>query len=69
MSNLTITTDFGTLTLTTSLGNVQDAMDGRHPTDLGRPDLRTFFESDLRWLKHYGFVPLARPNVAFGLSG
>ena len=35
----------------------------------GIPDLRTFFESDLRWLKHYGFVPLARPNVAFGLSG
>ena len=45
MSNLTITTDFGTLTLTTSLGNVQDAMDGRHPTDLGRPDLRTFFRT------------------------
>ncbi|MEO0392242.1 MAG: phenylalanine--tRNA ligase subunit alpha [Pseudomonadota bacterium] len=35
----------------------------------GIPDLRTFFESDLRWLRHYGFVPLARPNVAFGLSG
>jgi phenylalanyl-tRNA synthetase alpha chain len=35
----------------------------------GIPDLRTFFEGDLRWLKHYGFVPLARPNVAFGLSG
>ena len=24
----------------------------------GIPDLRTFFESDLRWLKHYGFAPL-----------
>ncbi|MFH1158118.1 MAG: phenylalanine--tRNA ligase subunit alpha [Pseudomonadota bacterium] len=24
----------------------------------GIPDLRTFFESDLRWLKHYGFVPM-----------
>ena len=24
----------------------------------GIPDLRTFFESDLRWLKHYGFGPL-----------
>ena len=23
----------------------------------GIPDLRTFFESDLRWLKHYGFGP------------
>ena len=21
----------------------------------GMPDLRNFFESDLRWLKHYGF--------------
>jgi phenylalanyl-tRNA synthetase alpha chain len=24
----------------------------------GIPDLRTFYESDLRWLKHYGFSPL-----------
>jgi phenylalanyl-tRNA synthetase alpha chain len=24
----------------------------------GIPDLRTFFESDVRWLKHYGFGPL-----------
>lgn len=24
----------------------------------GIPDLRTFFESDLRWLRHYGFGPL-----------
>ena len=24
----------------------------------GIPDLRTFFDSDLRWLKHHGFVPL-----------
>ena len=24
----------------------------------GIPDLRTFFESDLRWLKHYGFAPM-----------
>ncbi len=30
----------------------------------GIPDLRTFFESDLRWLKHYGFVPLDIPNPA-----
>ncbi|MCA8932352.1 MAG: phenylalanine--tRNA ligase subunit alpha [Rhodospirillaceae bacterium] len=34
----------------------------------GIPDLRTFFEADLRWLKHYGFVPLAVPSPAFGLS-
>ena len=34
----------------------------------GIPDLRTFFDSDLRWLKHYGFVPLDIPNVAFGLT-
>ncbi len=25
----------------------------------GIPDLRAFFESDLRWLRHYGFSPLA----------
>ena len=33
----------------------------------GIPDLRTFYESDIRWLKHYGFVPLDIPNVAVGL--
>lgn len=31
----------------------------------GIPDLRTFFEADLRWLKHYGFMPLDIPNPAF----
>ena len=25
----------------------------------GIPDLRAFFESDIRWLRHYGFNPLA----------
>jgi len=30
----------------------------------GIPDLRTFFEGDLRWLKHYGFLPLDIPNPA-----
>ncbi len=30
----------------------------------GIPDLRTFFESDLRWLRHYGFGPLDQPNPA-----
>jgi phenylalanyl-tRNA synthetase alpha chain len=33
----------------------------------GIPDLRTFYESDLRWLKHYGFVPLEAPSVVRGL--
>ena len=30
----------------------------------GIPDLRTFFDADMRWLKHYGFVPLDIPNLA-----
>ncbi|MGE0715502.1 MAG: phenylalanine--tRNA ligase subunit alpha [Alphaproteobacteria bacterium] len=34
----------------------------------GIPDLRTFYESDLRWLRHYGFVPLDVPTLAGGLS-
>jgi phenylalanyl-tRNA synthetase alpha chain len=29
----------------------------------GIPDLRTFFEADLRWLKHYGFVSLDMPSL------
>lgn len=32
----------------------------------GIPDLRTFFDSDVRWLNHYGFSPLDRPNRATG---
>ncbi len=32
----------------------------------GIPDLRTFFEADLRWLKHYGFLPLDPPGFALG---
>ena len=32
----------------------------------GIPDLRTFFESDIRWLQHYGFDPLERPNPVTG---
>ena len=32
----------------------------------GIPDLRTFFECDVRWLSHYGFDPLERPNSATG---
>jgi phenylalanyl-tRNA synthetase alpha chain len=34
----------------------------------GIPDLRTFFANDLRWLKHYGFLPLDMPSLAGGLS-
>ena len=34
----------------------------------GIPDLRTFFSADLRWLKHYGFLPLDIPSLAGGLS-
>ncbi len=35
----------------------------------GMPDLRDFFEGDLRWLDHYGFKPLDIPTLAGGLSG
>ena len=34
----------------------------------GIPDLRTFFDSDLRWLRHYGFSVLEMPNVASGFA-
>jgi phenylalanyl-tRNA synthetase alpha chain len=34
----------------------------------GIPDLRAFFEADLRWLKHYGFSALVQPSLAEGLS-
>jgi len=34
----------------------------------GMPDIRSFFESDLRWLKHYGFQPLDIPTLDGGLS-
>ncbi len=34
----------------------------------GIPDLRAFFEADLRWLRHYGFVPLDIPTLHGGLS-
>ncbi len=35
----------------------------------GIPDLRAFFESDLRWLRHYGFRALDVPTLAGGISG
>jgi phenylalanyl-tRNA synthetase alpha chain len=34
----------------------------------GMPDLRAFFEADVRWLAHYGFRPLDLPTLAGGLS-
>ncbi|MDE0307237.1 MAG: phenylalanine--tRNA ligase subunit alpha [Albidovulum sp.] len=34
----------------------------------GIPDLRNFFESDLRWLRHFGFAPLDAPTLHCGLS-
>jgi phenylalanyl-tRNA synthetase alpha chain len=34
----------------------------------GMHDLRAFFESDVRWLSHYGFRPLDFPTLAGGLS-
>src|SRR6478752_1329267 len=34
----------------------------------GMPDLRPFFEADVRWLNHYGFRPLDLPTLAGGLS-
>ena len=32
----------------------------------GIPDLRAFFEADLRWLRHYGFGALAAPTLHAG---
>ncbi len=34
----------------------------------GIADLRQMFESDVRWLNHYGFKPLENPTLAGGLS-
>jgi phenylalanyl-tRNA synthetase alpha chain len=34
----------------------------------GIPDLRTFYESDLRWLRHYGFQALDVPSMVGGLN-
>ena len=35
----------------------------------GIPDLRTFYDSDLRWMRHYGFLPFDAPSVHAGLAG
>ncbi|MEM7177804.1 MAG: phenylalanine--tRNA ligase subunit alpha [Pseudomonadota bacterium] len=34
----------------------------------GIPDLRAFFDSDLRWLRHYGFRALDMPTLHGGIS-
>lgn len=34
----------------------------------GIPDLRTFFEADVRWLRHYGFGALDVPGMIGGLT-
>ncbi len=34
----------------------------------GIPDLRAFFDSDLRWLRHYGFAALDIPTIHGGIS-
>jgi phenylalanyl-tRNA synthetase alpha chain len=34
----------------------------------GIPDLRTFYESDLRWLRHYGFAALDVPSLVAGTT-
>jgi phenylalanyl-tRNA synthetase alpha chain len=35
----------------------------------GMPDLRPFFDADVRWIQHYGFRPLDLPTLAGGLTG
>ncbi|WP_182084097.1 phenylalanine--tRNA ligase subunit alpha [Aureimonas sp. ME7] len=34
----------------------------------GMPDLRAFFDADIRWIEHYGFRPLDMPTLFAGLS-
>jgi phenylalanyl-tRNA synthetase alpha chain len=34
----------------------------------GMPDLRPFFDADLAWLRHYGFMPLDIPTTFGGLT-
>jgi len=35
----------------------------------GIPDLRTFFDSDVRWLSHYGFKQFDRPSILNSVGG
>ena len=32
------------------------------------PDLRSLFDTDIRWIEHYGFLPLDVPTITRGLS-
>jgi phenylalanyl-tRNA synthetase alpha chain len=34
----------------------------------GIPDLRPFYDSDLRWMRHYGFLPFDAPSIHLGLG-
>ena len=34
----------------------------------GMPDLRAFFDADMRWLRHYGFMPMEVPTLLRGLA-
>jgi len=34
----------------------------------GMPDLRAFFDADIRWLEHYGFRPIDMPTLLGGLT-
>ncbi len=34
----------------------------------GMPDLRAFFDADIRWINHYGFRPLDMPTLFGGIS-
>jgi phenylalanyl-tRNA synthetase alpha chain len=34
----------------------------------GISDLRTFFDSDIRWLTHYGFAAFDIPSLIGGLT-
>jgi phenylalanyl-tRNA synthetase alpha chain len=34
----------------------------------GIPDLRAIYDNDLRWLRHYGFLPLDLPSMTGGLA-
>ena len=35
----------------------------------GIPDLRPFYDSDLRWMRHYGFLPFDPPSIHLGPRG
>jgi phenylalanyl-tRNA synthetase alpha chain len=34
----------------------------------GIPDLRTFYDADARWLRHYGFAAGDVPSLVGGLT-